>query len=507
MPEPGAVEVALLDLDGVVVAVNEAWRAFGRAGGGDPTRTGVGASYLAACDAAGDDLAARDVAAAVRDAVRGDLPAALRVEVPCHSPAEDVWFDVLVSSRLADDGSCLGATVTLSRTAGAAPRDRSGLARLLAGVPALLEARGDLLDDVLDDLLDDLPAAALELLGARSAALTVLAQDGTVATVHRTGPAGLHEHGPGERPEALGLLGVLLSRSRPLRLADVAQHPAAGPAVGSGALLGAPVTAYGRVLGALHVVSDRPGGFTERDEALLAALAALAGTAADAARRRRSLDERQRWTELTRELAAHPVADEPALCVLVAQLAGRGTGGAATLVLTGPDGRTGTGGPDDPLVAEVLRTCSPRRGGPAPVARAAVPLSAGGLVVGALVVERTGPLTVDELRELAGLAHHAGLALQLLRATVERRALQTLRDRVALAAGTQDEAVRRLFGLAFALSGSGAADTEGPLDALDEVVELLRSSGLALRLDPDGPDAAPEPQRSVHTGRLADLPA
>ena len=108
------VEVALLDRDGVIAWVNPAWQAFAAANGGDPDRAGRGVSYLQACAAAGDDPAAQDVAAAIRAALAGDLPAPLVVEVPCHSPAAGRWFDVLISSRLADDGRVLGATVTLS---------------------------------------------------------------------------------------------------------------------------------------------------------------------------------------------------------------------------------------------------------------------------------------------------------------------------------------------------------------------------------------------------------
>src|SRR5271157_5469571 len=108
------VEVALLDRDGVIAWVNQAWQAFAAANGGDPVRTGVGVSYLRACADAGDDSVAKDVASAIRAALAGDLPGPLTVEVPCHSPATERWFDVLISSRYDDQGRSLGATVTLS---------------------------------------------------------------------------------------------------------------------------------------------------------------------------------------------------------------------------------------------------------------------------------------------------------------------------------------------------------------------------------------------------------
>jgi GAF domain-containing protein len=106
-------EVALLDRDAVIVWVNEAWQDFCRDNGGDPARTGIGMSYLACCEAAGDVLA-DEVADAVRAAIAGDLPAAMAVEIPCHGPGALRWFDLLISSRFDDDGECLGATVTLS---------------------------------------------------------------------------------------------------------------------------------------------------------------------------------------------------------------------------------------------------------------------------------------------------------------------------------------------------------------------------------------------------------
>ena len=119
------VEVALLDRDGVIAWVNQAWQAFAAANGGDPARTGRGVSYLQACAAAGDDPVAQEVAGAIRAALAGDLPGPLTVEVPCHSPATERSLSVLISSRFDDQGRCRGATVTLSL---ARPEPRLGAA-------------------------------------------------------------------------------------------------------------------------------------------------------------------------------------------------------------------------------------------------------------------------------------------------------------------------------------------------------------------------------------------
>ncbi len=114
-PDPDVgLEVAWLDRDGVIVSVNEAWRLFAAANGGDPARTGPGMSYLGVCAAAAGDPVAEEVAAAIHRALAGDLPGPLGVEVPCHSPHTARWFDVLISTRRTSGGEPVGATVTLS---------------------------------------------------------------------------------------------------------------------------------------------------------------------------------------------------------------------------------------------------------------------------------------------------------------------------------------------------------------------------------------------------------
>ncbi|PVZ07715.1 PAS domain-containing protein [Actinomycetospora cinnamomea] len=118
------VETALLDTAGTIVWVNPAWHEFCLANGGDPTRAGVGRSYLGLCDAASDPQSAA-VAAAIRAALRGDLPAPARIEVPCPAPERPRCFDVLVSSRRDDRGAVLGATVTLSEVVPAETRTAS----------------------------------------------------------------------------------------------------------------------------------------------------------------------------------------------------------------------------------------------------------------------------------------------------------------------------------------------------------------------------------------------
>jgi anti-anti-sigma factor len=140
------VEMALLNAKGVIVWVNSAWRAFTAANGGDPAAAGPGLSYLDVCAAAAGDLVTARVEMAIRRALSGDLPGSFTIEVPCHSPGTARWFDMLISSRLDEDGRSTGATVTLSLA-----RSHSR-ALLAAGRPGPGEPGRDLIGGMADRL-------------------------------------------------------------------------------------------------------------------------------------------------------------------------------------------------------------------------------------------------------------------------------------------------------------------------------------------------------------------
>lgn len=106
-------EVAVLDRDGVIVAVNDAWAQFARDNRcADLARCGPGTSYLAVCDAAGDDVSAA-VAGMIRRAVAGLLAVPVRVTVPCDAPDRSRLFLLMISSRFGDDARCVGACLVL----------------------------------------------------------------------------------------------------------------------------------------------------------------------------------------------------------------------------------------------------------------------------------------------------------------------------------------------------------------------------------------------------------
>lgn len=90
--------IAVLNDQGVILLVNDAWRQFA-AENGDPQllSTGVGSNYFDVCamSAGPDSDEAPDVLDGMRRVLRGELPS-FELEYPCNSPEEERWFQLRV---------------------------------------------------------------------------------------------------------------------------------------------------------------------------------------------------------------------------------------------------------------------------------------------------------------------------------------------------------------------------------------------------------------------------
>ncbi len=95
--------IALLDTQGVIISVNEAWRRFGRANALQGPGYEIGVNYLAVCDSAhGEDASeAQHAAKGIRAVLNGEMKH-FSMEYPCHSPTEQRWFQ-MTATPLADD--------------------------------------------------------------------------------------------------------------------------------------------------------------------------------------------------------------------------------------------------------------------------------------------------------------------------------------------------------------------------------------------------------------------
>ncbi len=90
--------IAILDDEGVILAVNAAWRRFGADNGLVDPAALIGQNYVTACAAAaaaGDELAGR-VARGIGEVLGGRV-AAFALEYPCHAPTEQRWFALEVA--------------------------------------------------------------------------------------------------------------------------------------------------------------------------------------------------------------------------------------------------------------------------------------------------------------------------------------------------------------------------------------------------------------------------
>jgi signal transduction histidine kinase len=154
---------------------------------------------------------------------------------------------------------------------------------LSAGVSIFSERT---LDRVLQRIVD----LAREVVGARYAALGVLAPDGSgLSTFVTSGLSAAEVARIGDLPQGLGVLGLVIQDRQPIRVAEIARHPARHgfppnhPRMTS--FLGVPIAREKETFGNLYL-TNKVGApeFNEEDEAIAVMLAAQAAAAVENAR-------------------------------------------------------------------------------------------------------------------------------------------------------------------------------------------------------------------------------
>jgi GAF domain-containing protein len=342
-------------------------------------------------------------------------------------------------------------------------------------------------------------------------------------------------------PEGRGLLGLLIDDPRPLRLADISQHPessgfpAGHPPMGS--FLGVPVRVRDEVFGNLYLTGKRGGGeFTEDDEAVLIALGAAAGVAVENARLYEAARRQQRWiqasaevttrllsgsdpgevlasiTKQARELSgadlavlALPAEDGQVLTVSYAD--GEGAEDTRDLVL--PPGRSLSGrvqATGEPVISDDFahdeRAAKSARAAMSQIGPAIVfPLGAPGNVRGVLTIGRrhgAEPFPQAQVDVVASFAAQAGVALELAASRSEAERLSLYEDRERIARDLHDLVIQRLYATGMSLEGTMPMITRPEVanrithavDAMDETIKDIRATIFALqaRDTPVGPD-------------------
>jgi signal transduction histidine kinase len=168
-------------------------------------------------------------------------------------------------------------------------------------IRGLIEAAASVVSHVsLSDLLRSTVETAMELTGAAYGALGVLGDHGTLSDFIHAGIDADTAEAIGDLPRGRGVLGVITSAAKTVRLDDISSHPDSygfpdhHPEMTT--FLGVPVRVGPDVFGNLYL-TEKPGGFSEEDEITVELLAVIAGTAVATLR----LQERLRRAALTED--------------------------------------------------------------------------------------------------------------------------------------------------------------------------------------------------------------
>ena len=403
----------------------------------------------------------------------------------------------------------------------------------------------------LDGVLARILSAARALAGAQYAAIGVLSP-GPERHIRTFVHQGMDERTVtevGDLPTGHGLLGVLIEDPRPIRLAEIAAHPASvgfpahHPPMSS--FLGVPVRIRERVFGNLYLTEKVGGtGFTEHDEAVVVALAAAAGVAIENAQLYEEAAHRQAWLTATAEITSMLAGDsstESALQV-VADRARSVSGADVAWVVLGSDPadlrlEVASGAPVDmdemrglsmtsSLASIVVRTGRPEvvmdvssdpravdpssiPGWPALGPVMVLPLRSGQGVEGVLSLAWTTENAAGFHRVDAALpasfAEQATLAIQVARGREDRQRLDLYEDRDRIGRDLHDTTIQQLFAVGLGLQGTFNACSapqvreriERAIMDLDDTVKDIRRTIFALGVLDTSHDIQSEIERVV----------
>ncbi|WP_133916809.1 sensor histidine kinase [Streptomyces sp. NBC_00582] len=385
----------------------------------------------------------------------------------------------------------------------------------------------------LEQALRSIVEAAAVLVDAEYAALGVIGPDGRrLSAFHTVGVTEEEIARIGPYPEGHGILGELIRRPEPLRLAKISEHPASygfpahHPPMNT--FLGVPIRVREQVFGNLYLTEKRGGGqFDEEDVSVTQTLAVAAGVAIDNARLYEESRLRERWlranADITHSLMSGGESTE--VLALIADRAREITGSALAavalpmedtgsltveiavgmdaeahrgLVLPMKSSLMGLAFADaapvhstDVAHEERISPEPPRFGGLGPAV--AVPIGTGeagprGVV---LLARETGQpgFSATETEPLQAFAAQAAIAMELAERRQDAEQVAVLQDRDRIARDLHDLAIQRLFATGMTLQSAGrfieheeaAERVARAVDDLDETIKIIRSTIFGLR--------------------------
>ncbi|MEV7924830.1 GAF domain-containing protein [Kitasatospora sp. NPDC088264] len=385
--------------------------------------------------------------------------------------------------------------------------------------------------------LHRIATGAAELVDARYAALGVIAPGRTgLADFIHVGVDDETAAEIGDLPAGRGVLGALIDRPEPLRLADLGADPRSSgfpphhPEMKT--FLGEPIRVRDEVFGNLYLTEKKGGGaFTPEDEQVVHALAAAAGVAIENSRLYEEGRRRERWiagaSAVTTALLSTDQA-ETALTVAAEQVRELADAALGMILLPTEPTEDGDGQmrvahasgeaaefvrgellPRESFAARLLAGESvhlddmssdptveirlARAFGPS----MAVPMVAAGRVLGGLCVWRPRgalPFTDTEKQLAETFASQAALALRLAEGQRDQQRLAVFQDRDRIARDLHDLVIQRLFATGMMLE-SAARRSVVPevkvgigkaVDELDATIQEVRTTIYALQHDNHG---------------------
>ena len=372
---------------------------------------------------------------------------------------------------------------------------------------------------------------AAQVTDARYGALGVIGEGGDLVEFITTGLSAKQRRAIGPPPRGRGVLGLLIHEPRPIRIANIADHPksvgfpAHHPPMRS--FLGAPVQAMGKVFGNIYLAEKRSAPiFSKQDEESAVILATQAGVAiANATLYEQSL-QRERWLDALREITGEILAGSDA----ESQLAGiaehardlAGADSATILTTSSTPGQLvvaaavgaqaaemrGQSVPAEKSISgEVMKSGQPlvtenasaNRGAYQPILRLGrvgpaifVPLRVRGRATGTLMVANLKGgrrFDRDTIRLVETFADQASVALEYIRAQADVRRVGLMDERERIAKELHDGVIQALFAVGMGLQGTAlmtgsagqAERIEGAVTELDKVIRDLRNYIFGLR--------------------------
>jgi signal transduction histidine kinase len=368
-------------------------------------------------------------------------------------------------------------------------------------------------DLTLPVVLRHIVQAARELVGARYAALGVIASDGHLAEFIHVGMTAEMVHQIGNLPQGKGLLGALIEDPRPIRLSRIAEDerssgfPANHPEMRS--FLGVPIRVRTEVFGNLYLAESVHGQFSAEDEELATALAGTAGVAIENARLFESARSRQDWLRASATITREVLTPDTASPLdLIAEHTRRNAhADVVTISLPSSDGRhlrvTVAVGLDatalldtsvpirGSLSGQVYVTGQPQSGfwpqeQSSPLADAPAGMDIDPVLIIPLGAQRvTGTLTAarrhgrpaftaEDLDMATSFANQASVAIELGEARAEQQRTAMFDERDRIAADLHDHVVQRLFAAGMSLQRTASSLGAGPAaDRIQRTIEDL----------------------------------